>query len=113
MDHVLPSGHRHQLEEKGFGTLPCVLSAAMLQQARDTIWDYKPVLDRLHNRRSGLYGPPYQGICGHRASRYPPRCPHKDFCHEWARLHARNVKFVVSYDVRTGSKTTGRHCLPR
>ncbi len=71
MDHA--TSHRHQLEEQGFGSLPCVLSAAMLQQARDTIRDYRQVLDRLHNRRSGLHGPPYQGIGGHRASRYPPR----------------------------------------
>src|SRR3990172_7867819 len=51
--------------------------------------------------------PPYQGVCGNRDQRYLPKVDHKQFCAELHKLNDRQVRFVVSYDGRTGTKVYG------
>ena len=52
--------------------------------------------------------PPYQGVCGNRDQRYLPKIEHGEFCIELEKLNKRNIRYVVSYDGRTGNKTYGQ-----
>jgi DNA adenine methylase len=52
--------------------------------------------------------PPYQGVCKNRDSRYCPTIDHGEFCAALAALNAKECKFLVSYDGRTGDKTYGQ-----
>lgn len=86
-----------------------ILSTSRLLKSatRLTAWNYKKVLSDCTPDDLVYMDPPYQGVCGQRDQRYLPRFEHDEFCDELARLNARGILFVVSYDGRTGSKTFG------
>lgn len=52
--------------------------------------------------------PPYQGVCGNRDQRYLPRIDHDEFYIELEKLNERNIRYVISYDGRTGNKEYGQ-----
>ena len=72
-----------------------------------TAQDYTSVLAACTPRDLVYMDPPYQGVCGQRDSRYLPPFRHDDFCRALARLNARGIKYIVSYDGRTGDKSFG------
>ena len=86
-----------------------ILEASRLLSGRTRLsaWDYKKVLDACADQDLVYMDPPYQGVCGNRDQRYLPKVDHEEFCAELAKLNARAVMFVVSYDGRTGTKTFG------
>jgi len=73
--------------------------------------DYKDVLLNINEEDIVYMDPPYQGVCGDRDSRYFSGILYDEFVMVLAELNARNIRYAVSYDGRTGNKIFG-HRLP-
>ena len=84
--------------------------ASSLLQGRTkiTAWDYKKVLNKCTENDLVYMDPPYQGVCGNRDQRYLPKIEHDEFCVELKKLNERNIRYVISYDGRTGNKAYGQ-----
>ena len=52
--------------------------------------------------------PPYQGVCGERDPRYLKGVLVDDFVEVLESLNYREIKYLVSYDGRTGDRVHGR-----
>ena len=55
--------------------------------------------------------PPYQGVCGNHDTRYLASVQFCEFVEVLEQLNVRNIRYIVSYDGRTGGKVHGV-CLP-
>jgi len=51
--------------------------------------------------------PPYQGVCGNRDTRYLASVQFCEFVEVLEDLNARHIRYIVSYDGRTGNKVHG------
>jgi DNA adenine methylase len=51
--------------------------------------------------------PPYQGVCGNRDTRYLASVQLCEFVEVLEKLNARRIRYIVSYDGRTGNKVHG------
>lgn len=51
--------------------------------------------------------PPYQGVCGNRDTRYLASVQFCEFVEVLEQLNDRNIRYIVSYDGRTGDKVHG------
>ena len=69
--------------------------------------DYQDVLEMVTSDDLVYMDPPYQGVCGNRDNRYLQSVQFREFIESLARLNARNIRYIVSYDGRTGNKTYG------
>jgi DNA adenine methylase len=52
--------------------------------------------------------PPYQGVCGNRDSRYLQNVQFCEFVQALDELNRRSIRYMVSYDGRTGDKVHGK-----
>jgi DNA adenine methylase len=52
--------------------------------------------------------PPYQGVCGERDPRYLQGVTYDEFVQVLESLNHRDIKYLVSYDGRTGGRVHGR-----
>jgi len=52
--------------------------------------------------------PPYQGVCGNRDTRYLAGIQFCEFVAELEELNNKSIKFIISYDGRTGEKMHGK-----
>lgn len=52
--------------------------------------------------------PPYQGVCGNRDTRYLAGIQFCEFVAELEELNNKSIKFIISYDGRTGKKMHGK-----
>jgi DNA adenine methylase len=52
--------------------------------------------------------PPYQGVCGNRDTRYLESVQFCEFVEALNELNARHIRYIVSYDGRTGDKLYGQ-----
>ncbi|NER94524.1 MAG: DNA adenine methylase [Symploca sp. SIO1B1] len=73
-----------------------------------THFDYREVLEQIHNRDFVYMDPPYQGVCGYRDSRYLAGISFDDFVLAIEQLNKRGIAFAISYDGRRGDKTFGK-----
>lgn len=94
-----PAEMRHRIE---------YASSFLQGRTRITAWDYKKVLDKCTEKDLLYMDPPYQGVCGNRDQRYLPKIEHDEFCVELEKLNERNIRYVISYDGRTGDKEYGQ-----
>ncbi len=94
-----PAEMRHRIE---------YASSLLKGCTKTTAWDYKKVLAKCTQNDLIYMDPPYQGVCGNRDQRYLPRIEHDDFCVELEKLNERNIRYVISYDGRTGNKEYGQ-----
>ena len=53
--------------------------------------------------------PPYQGVSGNRDSRYFASIQFDEFVESLHELDSRKIRYIVSYDGRTGKKVHGKH----
>jgi len=83
-------------------------SSLLLGRTKITAWDYTRVLEKCSRKDLVYMDPPYQGVCGNRDQRYLPKIKHDEFCAELQRLNQRNIRYVISYDGRTGDKEYGQ-----
>ena len=82
-------------------------SSLFCQRVRLTSKDYHDVLDECTPDDLVYMDPPYQGVCGNRDQRYCPTFDHSTFCRAIETLNSRNIRFMISYDGRTGKKVYG------
>jgi DNA adenine methylase len=94
-----PAEMRHRIEH----------ASSLLQgRTKITAWGYKKVLDKCTENDLVYMDPPYQGVCGNRDQRYLPKVEYDEFCLELKKLNERNIRYVISYDGRTGNKEYGQ-----
>jgi len=70
--------------------------------------NYRDVLGKVQNRDLVYMDPPYQGVCGNRDTRYLQSVQFCEFVEALNSLNNKGIRYIVSYDGRTGSKTHGR-----
>lgn len=69
--------------------------------------DYRDILAMPSMDDLVYLDPPYQGVCGNRDSRYLQNVQFDEFVQALADLNRRQIRYLVSYDGRTGEKTHG------
>jgi len=86
-----------------------ILGVSSLLRGKATVssLDYKDLLARVDSEDIVYMDPPYQGVCGDRNSRYLSGINHEEFVAALAELNSRQIRYLVSYDGRTGNKTFG------
>jgi DNA adenine methylase len=70
--------------------------------------DYKEILARATPDDLVYLDPPYQGVCGERDPRYLQGVLFHEFVEVLEMLNYRDIKYLVSYDGRTGERVHGR-----
>ena len=70
--------------------------------------DYKAILTKATQDDLVYLDPPYQGVCGERDPRYLQGVLFHDFVEVLESLNYRDIKYLVSYDGRTGERVHGR-----
>jgi DNA adenine methylase len=69
--------------------------------------DYRDILAMPTPDDLVFMDPPYQGVCSNRDSRYLQNVQFGEFAQALEDLNRRNIRYLVSYDGRTGEKTHG------
>ena len=87
-----------------------ILGAAYYLKGRTTISsvNYRDVLDKATPVDLVYMDPPYQGVCGNRDSRYLQSVQFCEFVQALDELNRRGIRYLVSYDGRTGDKIFGK-----
>ncbi len=70
--------------------------------------DYKDVVAKATADDLIYLAPPYQGVCGERDPRYLKGVLFDEFVEVLETLNFRDIKYLVSYDGRTGERVHGR-----
>ena len=70
--------------------------------------NYRDILDMATPADLVYMDPPYQGVGGNRDSRYLQNIQFCEFVQALEGLNARGIRYLVSYDGRTGDKTFGK-----
>ena len=91
-----------------------ILGASRLLKGRTKLGteDYRAAMARAEADDVIYLDPPYQGVCRQRDSRYMKGVLFDELVEVLAALNARHVRYLLSYDGRTGVKVHGRP-LPR
>lgn len=86
-----------------------VLGAAYYLKGKTTISsvNYRDALDKATPADLIYMDPPYQGVCGNRDSRYLQSVQFCEFVQALDELNRRGIRYLVSYDGRTGDKIFG------
>lgn len=87
-----------------------LLGASNLLKGRTemTCVDYREVIIRATPKDLIYMDPPYQGVCGKRDPRYLQSVNYEFFIDTLDELNRKGIRYLVSYDGRTGSKTFGQ-----
>jgi len=86
-----------------------ILGASYYLKGKTTISsvNYRDVLDKATPADLVYMDPPYQGVCGNRDSRYLQSVQFCEFVQALNELNQRGIRYLVSYDGRTGDKIFG------
>jgi DNA adenine methylase len=71
--------------------------------------NYRDILDKVTIKDLVYMDPPYQGVCGNRDTRYLQNVQFCEFVEALNSLNKKGIRYIVSYDGRTGAKTHGRN----
>lgn len=74
--------------------------------------NYRDVLLRAKPADLVYVDPPYQGVCRNRDNRYLTGVQFCEFVEALEELNKRRIRYIVSYDGRTGNKVHGRLLPP-
>jgi DNA adenine methylase len=87
-----------------------ILGVSYLLKDKTTISsvNYRDVLDRVTPVDLVYMDPPYQGVCGNRDTRYLQSVQFCEFVEALSVLNDKRIRYLVSYDGRTGTKTHGK-----
>ncbi len=69
--------------------------------------NYRDVLKLTEPEDLVYMDPPYQGVCGNRDTRYLESVQFCEFVEALEELNRRKIRYIVSYDGRTGDKSYG------
>ena len=107
------------LDKRRLGTRPetmrqNIMAVSMLLRGRTVVTshDFRDVLAAAEAEDVNYMDPPYQGTSGERDSRYLAGLAFDDFVTALDELNSRGLRYVISYDGRTGDKAHGEP-LPR
>jgi DNA adenine methylase len=86
-----------------------ILGVSFYLKGKTSIYamDYRDILAMPSMDDLVYMDPPYQGVCGNRDSRYLQNVQFDEFVQALANLNRRQIRYLVSYDGRTGEKTHG------
>lgn len=84
------------------------ISALLRGKTIVTSLTYQDVLANVREDDVVYMDPPYQGVCGERDSRYFSGISFDDFVAQLAMLNLKNVRYLVSYDGRLGTRSYGK-----
>ncbi len=86
-----------------------ILGVSFYLKGRTSIYtvDYRDILAMPGKDDLVYMDPPYQGVCGNRDSRYLQNVQFDEFVEALADLNRRQIRYLVSYDGRTGQKMHG------
>jgi DNA adenine methylase len=87
-----------------------ILGASYYLKGKTTISsvNYRDVLEKATPTDLVYMDPPYQGVCGNRDSRYLQSVQFCEFVEALEVLNSSGIRYLVSYDGRTGTKTFGK-----
>lgn len=87
-----------------------IQGASYLLKGKTTVTsvNYRDVLDAVAPADLVYMDPPYQGVCGNRDTRYLQSVQFCEFVEVLNALSEKKIRYLVSYDGRTGAKTHGR-----
>jgi DNA adenine methylase len=102
-------------DNRRLGTMPetmreNIIRASFLLKGKTTFssQNYRDVLDAVGPKDMVYMDPPYQGVCGERDSRYVSGIQICEFIETLEFLNKRGIRYIVSYDGRTGDKAFGK-----
>ena len=105
-------------DKRRYGTRPEIIaknaigiSRVLKGKTRYFSLDYREILDMATSRDLVYMDPPYQGTSDQenpRDNRYIAGVQFEDFVAALRTLNKRNIRYIVSYDGRTGDKVIGR-----
>ncbi|MBM4461235.1 MAG: DNA adenine methylase [Chloroflexi bacterium] len=87
-----------------------ILGASYYLKGKTTVssMNYRDILDKATPADLVYMDPPYQGVCGNRDTRYLQNVQFCEFVQALDELNQRGIRYLVSYDGRTGDKTHGK-----
>ena len=87
-----------------------ILGASYYLKGKTTVMsvNYRDVLERVTPADLVYMDPPYQGVCGNRDTRYLQSVQFCEFVEALDSLNQKGIRYLVSYDGRTGAKTFGK-----
>jgi DNA adenine methylase len=87
-----------------------IVGASSYLKGKTTITasNYRDILGKVTKDDLVYMDPPYQGVCGNKDTRYLQNVQFCDFVQALDELNNRGIKYLVSYDGRTGAKTHGK-----
>ena len=87
-----------------------VAAVSMLLRGKSffTSEDFREVFSSIRGDDVVYVDPPYQGVCGARDHRYSSGIAFDDFVAGLGDLNRRGVRYLVSYDGRSGGRSYGR-----
>lgn len=101
-------------DKRRLGTNPArmrhnIMAVSMLLRGKSifTSYDYSDVLASTTKDDVVYMDPPYQGVCGNRDQRYSSGIALDQFIANLDTLNQKGVRYLVSYDGRTGDKSYG------
>lgn len=86
-----------------------VFGASYLLKGKTTFSsvNYRDAVLRVRDGDLVYMDPPYQGVCGNRDTRYLASVQFCEFVEVLECLNAKHIRYIVSYDGRTGNKVHG------
>ncbi|MFH0910054.1 MAG: Dam family site-specific DNA-(adenine-N6)-methyltransferase [Planctomycetota bacterium] len=86
-----------------------ILGASRLLKGKTSLSsrNYRDVVVQADESDLVYMDPPYQGVCGNRDTRYLAGVQFCEFVEVLERLNSRHIRYIVSYDGRTGDKVHG------
>jgi DNA adenine methylase len=87
-----------------------VIGASYYLKGKATVMsaNYRDVLEKVTPTDLVYMDPPYQGVCGNRDTRYLQNIQFCEFVEALDNLNQKGIRYLVSYDGRTGDKTFGK-----
>jgi DNA adenine methylase len=70
--------------------------------------NYRDILNIVTENDLIYMDPPYQGVCGNKDTRYLSNIQFCEFITALENLNNKKIKYIVSYDGRTGNKVHGK-----
>ena len=102
-------------DKRRLGTRPArmrtnIMAVSMLLRGKSvfTSEDFRDVVSSVREGDVVYMDPPYQGTCGTRDHRYSDGIRFDDFVAGLDRLNRKGVRYLVSYDGRSGGKSYGK-----
>jgi DNA adenine methylase len=88
-----------------------ILGASRRLRGKAECWarDYQEVVAQATPEDLVYLDPPYQGVCGDRDTRYQKGVLCSELAEALQSLNHRRIRYLVSYDGRTGDRVHGRH----